>query len=41
MASGSDRFGDDPPAIATAIIELGWLDEFLEKCWRFPTGNLA
>lgn len=24
-----------------AFTSRGWLDEFLEKCWRFPSGNLA
>ncbi len=24
-----------------AFIQRGWLDEFLDRCWRFKMGNLA
>lgn len=37
-------WGMDRAATADAVaafIERGWLEEFLERCWRFRSGNLA
>lgn len=37
-------WGMDRHATAEAVdtfVHRGWLDEFLERCWRFRMGNLA
>lgn len=47
LADGKRRaalWGSDRHATAEAVeafIGRGWLDEFLDRCWRFRMGNLA
>jgi hypothetical protein len=36
---GSDRHATTEAV--EAFIARGWLDEFLDRCWRFKMGNLA
>ncbi|HET9064900.1 MAG TPA: hypothetical protein VFN22_03650 [Gemmatimonadales bacterium] len=36
---GMDRFATTEAV--DAFLARGWLDEFLERCWRFPTGTVA
>lgn len=36
---GMDRFATSEAV--EAFLDRGWLDEFLERCWRFPSGSLA
>jgi hypothetical protein len=47
LAEGQRRvalWGNDRHATTEAVhtfITRGWLDEFLDRCWRFRMGNLA
>lgn len=36
---GMDRFATTEAV--EAFLDRGWLDEFLERCWRFPSGSAA
>lgn len=36
---GMDRFATSEAV--EAFLDRGWLDEFLERCWHFPTGSVA
>jgi hypothetical protein len=43
-APQASLWGMDRHATAEAVeafMTRGWLDEFLEKCWRFPSGTVA